>query len=141
MPMEKSTREYLDATKKCCGQPPIPLAAKRKWVKALRSGEYKQGAGRLYQNDYDGVDKYCCLGVAFNALDAWIEKVERSYLSLDVFNDLPQIGGMEAPSVLNLRREMRGALANANDNTIPGDHIRIRAATFKELADWIEKNL
>lgn len=32
---------------------------KKKWVKALRSGEYIQGNGTLF---YD--DKYCCLGVA-----------------------------------------------------------------------------
>jgi hypothetical protein len=31
----------------------------RKWVKALRSGEFEQGRGRLR----DG-DRYCCLGVA-----------------------------------------------------------------------------
>lgn len=31
---------------------------KRKWVKALRSGRYEQGAGALH----DG-KRYCCLGV------------------------------------------------------------------------------
>jgi len=31
---------------------------KNKWVKALRSGEYEQGEGRLRCGD-----KYCCLGV------------------------------------------------------------------------------
>jgi hypothetical protein len=31
---------------------------KAKWVAALRSGEYKQGRGRLNR-----VDKFCCLGV------------------------------------------------------------------------------
>lgn len=30
------------------------------WVKALRSGKYKQGQGKLYR---DGNDSYCCLGV------------------------------------------------------------------------------
>ena len=32
------------------------------WIAALRSGEYKQGAGRLGYTQ-DGVTKHCCLGV------------------------------------------------------------------------------
>lgn len=32
---------------------------KSEWVAALRSGDYKQGIGRLRDNE----DKYCCLGV------------------------------------------------------------------------------
>lgn len=35
------------------------IAARKKWVKALRSGKYEQTTGRLTR---DG--KYCCLGVA-----------------------------------------------------------------------------
>lgn len=34
-------------------------ANRKKWVKALRSGKYKKGAGALRS----GLDKYCCLGV------------------------------------------------------------------------------
>lgn len=33
---------------------------KEKWLKALRSGEYKQGRNTLYNPD---TDQYCCLGV------------------------------------------------------------------------------
>lgn len=39
----------------------LPTAFKFKWVKALRSGKYKQGATELY-NKTDNT--YCCLGVA-----------------------------------------------------------------------------
>ncbi len=35
----------------------------KKWVKALRSGDYVQGTTRLKQRALDGVLKYCCLGV------------------------------------------------------------------------------
>ena len=35
------------------------LLNRQKWVKALRSGKYKQGKGYLHH-----ADKYCCLGVA-----------------------------------------------------------------------------
>lgn len=41
---------------------------KEKWVAALRSGEYKQGTGRLHtlvgsSGGYSPEDKFCCLGV------------------------------------------------------------------------------
>lgn len=39
----------------------LPKKFKEKWVKALRSGKYKQGGGQLY-NELD--NSYCCLGVA-----------------------------------------------------------------------------
>ena len=35
---------------------------KNLWVKALRSGNYKQGLGRLHRQGAEG-DVYCCLGV------------------------------------------------------------------------------
>lgn len=34
----------------------------KKWVAALRSGEYKQGVRRLHTTNSE--DKFCCLGVA-----------------------------------------------------------------------------
>lgn len=36
----------------------------RKWVAALRSGDYRQGTGELHKRDSKGVDRFCCLGVA-----------------------------------------------------------------------------
>lgn len=36
---------------------------KKKWVKALRSGEYKKGQYQLKTNQSNGKDTYCCLGV------------------------------------------------------------------------------
>src|SRR5688572_17403992 len=45
---ELRTEQVMDAT------------IKEKWVKALRSGEFKQGEGKLHDSDND---TYCCLGV------------------------------------------------------------------------------
>jgi hypothetical protein len=39
----------------------LPKAFKKKWIAALRSGEYKQGKEMLYNHD---TKEYCCLGVA-----------------------------------------------------------------------------
>jgi hypothetical protein len=35
----------------------------RKWVRALRSGRYKQGQGQLKVVDQKGNTRFCCLGV------------------------------------------------------------------------------
>lgn len=41
----------------------LPKELKAKWVKALRSGEYKQGHGSLCRRADDGSYSFCCLGV------------------------------------------------------------------------------
>lgn len=33
------------------------------WLEALRSGDYKQGVGRLCRVDDEGNEEHCCLGV------------------------------------------------------------------------------
>lgn len=53
----------------------------RKWVRALRSGKYRQCKGALEKVDKDG-SKFCCLGVAcdlFNR-DTSNEKLERTVI-------------------------------------------------------------
>lgn len=42
----------------------FPKVFKRKWIKALRSGEFKQGEGSLKIMVEDNGYQYCCLGVA-----------------------------------------------------------------------------
>ena len=42
----------------------------RRWVAALRSGDYKQGVGRLRAHRGDDGVKYCCLGVL---TDLWVQ--------------------------------------------------------------------
>lgn len=42
----------------------------RRWVAALRSGEYKQGVGRLLgTGERDGGKRFCCLGVLCDLVD------------------------------------------------------------------------
>lgn len=46
---------------------------KEKWLKALRSGEYKQGTGQLCEEPYDedGQYAFCCLGVLTNITEGF----------------------------------------------------------------------
>jgi hypothetical protein len=39
---------------------------KNEWVKALRSGEYEQGTGKLCSIDENGKNSFCCLGVLYD---------------------------------------------------------------------------
>lgn len=43
--------------------PKMTKAVKKRWVKALRSGEYKQCENQLVQVDRRGHESFCCLGV------------------------------------------------------------------------------
>ena len=48
----------------------------KKWVKALRSGDYQQGKANLCKEDkISGDCEYCCLGVACDILteDDWVK--------------------------------------------------------------------
>ena len=102
----------------------MKASVKKAWVKALRSGEYKQGQQWLC----DAQENYCCLGVLYDvAVDAdWIfsggcwSTANESDAFLSGYND-----------ALGLSRSHEIALANMNDAGTP----------FSEIADWIEANL
>jgi len=100
------------------------------WVKALRSGEYKQGEETLYE---DG--KYCCLGVA--CVLAGYEKKDIADYSFPnevdgvrtTCEDSKRLFGMK----LNYSLE---TLSEINDGSSLGHgEISYRKHSFKEIAD------
>lgn len=94
---------------------------KKKWVEALRSGEYKQGTGWLRKND-----KFCCLGV--------LAAVNGDPLALgaDTLHRSRRGSASKYGYWENLiESEDEVALVNMNDQ---GD-------SFAEIADYIEANL
>jgi len=109
-----------------------------KWVKALRSGDYKQGKDRLR----DEQNNFCCLGVLCNLHAqehpylAKLEKYPSSYLSETV--ELPvkvqEWAGMDDSlgcfSYPVPGYEDEYSLAELND----------AGMEFKKLAKYIEKN-
>lgn len=87
---------------------------KKEWVKALRSGEYKQGRGRLKCGD-----EYCCLGVLGRVIK--IDENDLCRGMLDV-KEMCKIG---------LSAWDAGYLAQANDE----------GRSFAKIADYIEETL
>jgi hypothetical protein len=83
------------------------------WVKALRSGEYKQCRGTLY--DYNKT-AFCCLGVLSEIAEARGEGKQS-------FQEM--IGGLDPTNT-------PGKLVDMND---------AHGATFAAIADWIEANV
>jgi len=52
----------------------------KKWVKALRSGKFKQGQGTLKQYDSEGNIKHCCLGVLCELYNETMKKNKKKTL-------------------------------------------------------------
>lgn len=114
----------------------------KKWVKALRSGEYNQNKGKL-QNE----DGFCCLGVA---CDLFIPKVKQDIDRGYIYGDFPK-DQPNAPVWLKTIngdfRELTGVrLSELNDESeatiweedgYPTFKWKKRL-TFDELADLLE---
>lgn len=101
---------------------------KAKWVKALRSGEYEQGAGKLRRAD----DKFCCLGVLSDLVDDKQWKLSPNTRSF-VYGEYESLCWPSQPVMdhSGLPVIEMNKLAEKNDN----------GATFAEIADYIEEHL
>ena len=58
----------------------------KKWVKALRSGKYKQGQTWLKQYDKKGQEQYCCLGVLCELYNNEMKKKHKKSLNTKIVN-------------------------------------------------------
>lgn len=100
---------------------------KRKWVKALRSGRYKQGDATLR----DEKGRMCCLGVLMH-----IQGVDWKAVNDRITETLPK--GFNA----GLTRRQRNILASKNDGSFcrsTDGHMEYQ--NFKQIADYIESHL
>lgn len=120
---------------------------KAEWLKALRSGDYKQGDQRLKgRNDYDDTVRHCCLGVlcelAAEKINISVTNWEPSddfteYLFDDCEALLPKSviewSGLEThnPIVTDPSTGEQTSIADLNDG----------GYSFAEIADVIEKQL
>lgn len=110
---------------------------KKKWLEALRSGEYQQCKSVLY----DGDNGFCCLGVA--GVIIGIEK--QSMLNKTMIGDDKDyhLKSDVYPDLLKWRETescVAGVLAKMNDGDDYGTE-PVYPKSFSEIADYIEANL
>lgn len=110
---------------------------KEKWVAALRSGEYKQGQGKLRPS----TEEYCCLGVL---CDIYSKETKTGLWNRDEFfvndssaTDLPP-KDVDKWAYINLEEDKtflyetsKGYLPELNDDGL----------SFTDIADLIEQEL
>lgn len=94
-------------------------ALKRRWVKALRSGDYPQTQGALKTDA-----GFCCLGV--------LCELQHSVASSWAWADANAPGGIDPVFVKGLTAEDIDILIAANDD---------ERWTFAEIADYVEAML
>lgn len=103
---------------------------KQKWIRALRSGRYKQTQNQLH----DG-KAYCCLGVLCRVVGAKYQNRAFHWNGYSERGILPD----------KLRRELKITPSQEDRLTImnDGDYSKEYTApqTFKQIADYIEKYL
>lgn len=96
------------------------------WVKALRSGKYKQGKGSLFENG-----RYCCLGVLTHL--AVKEGVIKKIYGFSLDSSVMEWAGLNSPfGRYDKNSKVVSDLAAENDG------YNVKAKTFKQIADIIE---
>ncbi len=98
---------------------------KRIWVKALRSGIFRQGKGRLHRCN-NGKNYYCCLGVLQEAV---IGTIGPRHMAGMLNSTEKRIAKLK-------ERECR-LLTDMND----GMYVHSNHFSFNEIADWIDQHL
>lgn len=109
----------------------MPRRLKGRWLRALRSGKYKQCTGELRRRD-----EFCCLGVLCDVIDpkSWRKPVANSYEQKRHTNGelLPahvmKLTGIDANTAWSLSLKNDGLPSKPR-------------MSFKQIASWIEKNL
>jgi hypothetical protein len=99
---------------------------KQKWCAALRSGEYRQGKGRLKRKER-GVEEFCCLGVL---CDIYSKETGTPWLGQHMHQSwlYPHYKVREWAVVEEIKCD---SLACMND----------AGKSFEEIADYIETSL
>ncbi len=103
---------------------PVDKVKVRRWVKALRSGKFKQSRNAFKTRNPDGTTSFCCLGVAG---ELGFGSSEERVCAVMGIADFPP-PRIYAEQVLS----MSGTLVSLNDE----EHYR-----FPRIADWVEKHI
>lgn len=129
----------------------------QKWVKALRSGKFKQGTGTLKHFNRNGQAQHCCLGVLCELYNTTMKKNKKKTLSETVYDNCSdfshgycRFGGKkeDLPKEVKDWAGMRNSLGKFQANKVDeyGDREECLAdlndmgQKFKTIANIIEKN-
>lgn len=121
-------------------------AIKDEWIKALLSGNYTQGSGRLKMRNYEtGKDHFCCLGVLTDlaiksGIDIEVEREDNEY-NEDYFFDgdhefLPKVV-MEWAELKHDNGWFKNGPVDGVDESLA--ELNDKGRSFSELADIIMK--
>ena len=125
-----------------------------KWVKALRSGKFKQGQGTLKQFNSKGVAQHCCLGVLCELYNQEMKKNKKKMLSETIWNNdsdfsfgYCRLGGKkeDLPKEVMKWAGIRNSIGKFYDDIYPLGQpcladLNDIGKKFKTIADIIEKN-
>lgn len=107
----------------------LPEEFKQNWVAALRSGKYKQGKQRLYNQQ---TDTYCCLGVAAHMCESLPSIFYNNAIIPSTSNQNSTGEILKIPVELSDDEFLQRCLWTMNDE---------QEKSFEEIADYIEKEL
>lgn len=133
----------------------------KRWVKALRSGKFKQGTGTLKQYNSKGVAQHCCLGVLCELYNDSMKKSKKKTLPEKIYDNdsdfshgYSRFGGKkeDLPKEVKDWAGMKSNLGKfTTEETWFGDYkvgnveecladLNDIGKKFKTIADIIEKN-
>ena len=114
------------------GQMSINKELAKKWVAALRSGEYKQ-TGNVLRN----LDGFCCLGVLCDILDSGKWNNNKRFIFFDELDDNKLYeSGTEIPNTI-----WYNMFGNTSSQNLLIDMNDLGASSFYEIADYVETTL
>lgn len=123
----------------------------KKWVKALRSGKYKQGQGLLKQTTEQNTISHCCLGVLCEIYNNDMRKSKKKTLSEQRYNGIHKFN-KQLECLPKTVQKWAGLFSKVgdfrnvdrNDITSYGDFASLAdmndlGCSFKKIAKTIEK--
>lgn len=117
---------------------------KRKWLKALRSGKFRQGQNGLRTpTTHGGHVRHCCLGVLCEVMKLKVDEEDRFYY-ISPIDKTDMLAGSLGENVLKLvgiTDKQETALIDMNDGNQTGNNPEGKTYKFHQIADWIEENL
>lgn len=107
----------------------------KKWVDALRSGQYKQGQGQLSVDN-----KYCCLGVLCDVLGVESKLVGIGKYYYDTLDEEWVASSLPKQVQLELGITILGDFKQSDNTYRSLSHCNdVLNLNFNQIADWIEK--